>query len=65
MTILHISLECQTSCDCILQEEDSVLVLLLADTVDDGVDDDSGPVDDVGDDVERGVLVAFIKLDYN
>ena len=38
------------------------LVLLLGHHVQDGVDDDSGPVDDVGDEVEFGVFVALIKL---
>ena len=38
------------------------LVHLLGHYVDDGVDDHSGIVDDVGDDVDGGVFVAFIKL---
>ena len=38
------------------------LVLLLGHHVDDGVDDDSGPVDNVGDDVDVRVFVALIKL---
>ena len=38
------------------------LVHILGHHVDDGVDDDRGPVDDVGDDVDGGVVVALIKL---
>ena len=38
------------------------LVLLLGHHVDNGVDDDRGPVDDVGDDVDVRVFVALIKL---
>ena len=38
------------------------LVLLLGHHVDNGVDDDSGKVDNVGDDVDVRVFVAFIKL---
>ena len=38
------------------------LVLLLGHHVEDGVDNDSGPVDDVGDDVDVRVFVALIKL---
>ena len=38
------------------------LVLLLGHHVHNGIDDDSGPVDDVGDDVDGGVVVALIKL---
>lgn len=38
------------------------LVLLLADDVDDGVDDDAAPVDDVGRDVPARVPHALVKL---
>ena len=38
------------------------LVHLLGHYVDDGVDDDTGELNDVGDDVDCGVFVAFIKL---
>ena len=40
----------------------SHLVLLLGDHVQNGVDDDTGPVDDVGHDVDGLVVVALVKL---
>ena len=41
---------------------DGILVLLLGDDIDDRVDDHTGPVDDVRDDVEQRVLVALVQL---
>ena len=39
---------------------DCLLIFLLTDNIDDGVDDDTGPVDDVGDGVPVGVVVALV-----
>lgn len=39
---------------------DCLLIFLLTDNIDDGVDDDTGPVDDVGHGVPVGVVVALI-----
>ena len=40
----------------------SHLVLLLGDHVQNGVDNDTSPVDDVGHDVDGLVVVALVKL---
>ena len=46
----------------LLGVSDGILVLLLGDDIDDRVDDHTGPVDDVRDDVEQRVLVALVQL---
>ena len=39
------------------------LIFLLGHDVHDGIDDDTGPVDDICDDVNGGELDVFIKLE--
>ena len=46
----------------LLGVSDGILVLLLGDDIDDRVDDHTGPVDDVRDDVQQRVLVALVQL---
>ena len=49
---------------CILGVFQSILIFFLGHNIDDRVDDHTGPVDDVAEDVNHWILVAFVKLHH-